>query len=70
MLSEPYLTVRDVALRLRVSTATVYSLCRGNELAHYRISNAIRIPESAVAKSLASAGNSGRSSKTGPGRST
>ena len=68
-LSEPYLIVRDVAERLRVSTATVYSLCRRNELAHYRISNAIRIPERYVARYLASAGDGGSSNKTGSGQS-
>ena len=52
------LTVRDVAKRLRVSTATVYSLCRHGELEHHRISNAIRIPESALAKYLVAASTS------------
>jgi excisionase family DNA binding protein len=37
------LTVREVADRLAVSTATVYALCERGELAHVRISNAIRI---------------------------
>ena len=37
------LTVREVAERLAVSTATVYSLCERGELPHVRISNAIRI---------------------------
>jgi hypothetical protein len=36
-----------------VSTATVYSLCRHGELEHHRISNAIRISETALAKYLA-----------------
>jgi excisionase family DNA binding protein len=50
------LTVRDVAGRLQVSTATVYGLCRRREIEYHRVSHAIRIPESAVAKYLASAG--------------
>ena len=37
------LTIRDVATRLGVSTATVYALCDRGELAHVRISNAIRV---------------------------
>jgi excisionase family DNA binding protein len=37
------LTVREVARCLNVSTATVYALCGRGELAHVRISNAIRI---------------------------
>ena len=37
------LTVREVAERLAVSTATVYALCERGKLRHVRISNAIRI---------------------------
>jgi excisionase family DNA binding protein len=37
------LTVREVAEALSVSTATVYSLCDRDELAHVRILNAIRV---------------------------
>jgi excisionase family DNA binding protein len=37
------LSVRQVAARLGVSTATVYKLCEGGELPHTRISNAIRV---------------------------
>ncbi len=40
------LTVRDVAERLAVSTATVYALVERGELAHVRVSNAIRIARS------------------------
>ncbi len=50
LLAEPYLTIRGAAKRVGVSTATVYALCRRGELRHYRISNAIRIPVSALAK--------------------
>ena len=41
----PYLTVREVATRLRLSTATVYRLCESSGLAHMRVSNAIRVAE-------------------------
>lgn len=37
------LTVRVVAARLRLSSATVYALCERGELAHLRVSNAIRV---------------------------
>jgi excisionase family DNA binding protein len=46
--SEQYLTVREVARRLQVSTATVYKLCARRELAHVRVLNVIRIPAKAV----------------------
>jgi excisionase family DNA binding protein len=62
------LTVRDVAERLRVSSATVYSLCRRGELEHHRISHAIRIPESALTKYLAKASTTSASSEAGPER--
>jgi excisionase family DNA binding protein len=39
----PFLTVREVAARLRVSTATVYSLCESGALSHMRVSNSIRV---------------------------
>jgi excisionase family DNA binding protein len=50
------LTVRGVAERLRVSTATVYALCRSGELQHHRISHAIRISEGGLAEYLDGAG--------------
>ena len=37
------LTVKEVAAMLRVSTATVYAMVKRGELAHVRVSNAIRI---------------------------
>jgi len=40
---ERLLTVREVAERLGVCTATVYGLCERGELSHVRVSNAIRI---------------------------
>jgi excisionase family DNA binding protein len=44
------LTVRDVATRLSVSTATVYDLVSRGELPCVRISNAIRVhPEDVAA---------------------
>jgi len=42
------LTVREVAGVLRVSLPIVYRLCERDELAHVRVSNAIRIPPSAL----------------------
>ncbi len=39
----PYLTVREVAARLRVCTATVYRLCEAGRLPHVRVSNAVRV---------------------------
>jgi excisionase family DNA binding protein len=44
------LTVREVAARLRISTATVYALCRAGQLEHHRVSNAIRISERGLAE--------------------
>jgi excisionase family DNA binding protein len=40
---ESLLNVGQVAQRLGVSTATVYRLCERGELAHLRVSNAIRV---------------------------
>ena len=40
---ERWLTVGEVAERLRVSTATVYALCKRGRLRHVRVANAIRI---------------------------
>jgi len=44
----PYLTVREVAERLRVSTATVYAMVKTGEVPHVRVSNAIRVPAASV----------------------
>jgi excisionase family DNA binding protein len=44
----PFLTVREVASRLRVSRATVYRLVRSGTFATVRVSNSIRIPASAL----------------------
>jgi excisionase family DNA binding protein len=38
-----FLTVREVAALLRVSTATVYELCARGKLRHVRVLNAIRV---------------------------
>ena len=40
---EPLLSVREVAARLGVSTATVYKLCARGELAHVRVCNSVRV---------------------------
>ena len=39
------LTVKEVAVRLRVCTATIYRLCTSGELPHFRVGAAIRIRE-------------------------
>ena len=44
----PLLTVRDVARRLGVSTATVYKLCASGQLPHVRVLNVLRVATSAV----------------------
>lgn len=41
-------TVREVAGLLRVSTTSIYTLCREGRLEHHRVSNAIRISPRAV----------------------
>ena len=46
------LSVREVAAQLGVSTATVYALVQRGELAHVRVSNAIRITPAALAAYL------------------
>jgi excisionase family DNA binding protein len=38
-----FLTVREVATRLRVSPATIYALCAKGKLAHARVSHSLRI---------------------------
>ncbi|MBK7858417.1 MAG: helix-turn-helix domain-containing protein [Archangiaceae bacterium] len=48
----PLLTVRQVAERLAVSTATVYALVGRGELEHARVSNAIRVSPEALERYL------------------
>jgi excisionase family DNA binding protein len=48
-----FLTVRDVAAQLCVSTATVYKLCAARELPYVRILGAIRIAVADLAAYLA-----------------
>jgi excisionase family DNA binding protein len=43
------MTVAEVATRLGVSRSTVYQLCERGEIAHVRVSNAIRVPIGAIA---------------------
>src|SRR3990172_4876508 len=45
----PLLSVREVAQRLNVATSTVYKICAEGKLPHARVSNAIRVPEAALA---------------------
>jgi excisionase family DNA binding protein len=47
------LSVRQVAEQLSVSTATIYGLIERGELAHVRVSNAIRIEAIAIDSYLA-----------------
>jgi excisionase family DNA binding protein len=54
------LTVREVASRLGLSTATVYTLCHQGELPHIRISNAIRIAPADVEAFLSRKREGGR----------
>ena len=48
-----FLTVREVAARLSVSTATVYKLCARGELAYVRIFGAIRVASDDLAALIA-----------------
>ncbi|HZH13189.1 MAG TPA: helix-turn-helix domain-containing protein [Archangium sp.] len=48
-----FLTVREVAERLAVSTATVYTLCHRGQLRFVRVSGAIRIDPRSVEAFLA-----------------
>jgi DNA binding domain, excisionase family len=50
------LTVREVAERLRVRPVTVYRLCERGELAHVRVSNAIRVRPEDVQAFIAAGG--------------
>jgi excisionase family DNA binding protein len=46
------MTVAEVAKHLGVCRSTVYQLCERGELQHVRVSNAIRVPGSAMAAYL------------------
>jgi excisionase family DNA binding protein len=48
----PFMTVREVAARLRVCTATVYILCESGKLVHVRLNNAIRVAENDLRRYL------------------
>ena len=50
------LTVRQVAERLSVSTATVYKLCERGELPHCRVGNSIRVAPEALRVLVGGAG--------------
>ncbi|RKG63502.1 DNA-binding protein [Corallococcus sp. CA054B] len=53
---ENLLTVRDVATRLAVSTATVYRLCKQGQLRSIRVSGAVRVDPTSVATFVALGG--------------
>jgi excisionase family DNA binding protein len=46
------MTVREAAVRFRVSTRTIYELCDGGRLAHVRLGHVIRIPENSISSFL------------------
>jgi excisionase family DNA binding protein len=50
---DEWLTVREAAAGLRVSTATVYKLVASGHLDHVRVGNSIRIPRSVLKVSRA-----------------
>jgi excisionase family DNA binding protein len=50
------LTVREVAGRLAVCTATVYALCKQGRLRFIRVAGAIRIDPASVEAFMAAAG--------------
>ena len=52
--AEPLLSVKEVAARLGVCRATAYRLCERGEIAHVRVSNAIRVSRHALDSFLAS----------------
>jgi excisionase family DNA binding protein len=52
----PLLTVREVAERLGVCSATVYALVERGELGHVRVSNAIRIAPRELSAFIAASG--------------
>jgi excisionase family DNA binding protein len=45
---ERWLTVKEVAERFTVCTATVYELCKRGQLPHVRVGNSIRVTEAAL----------------------
>ncbi len=47
-LGAPFLTVAEVASRMRVSKMTVYRLVHSGELAAVRVGRSFRVPEKAV----------------------
>jgi excisionase family DNA binding protein len=59
-MSPNLLSVREVAVQLRVHRSTVYGLCDRGKLTHVRVSNAIRIRVEAVEELLSSRSTSAR----------
>jgi excisionase family DNA binding protein len=52
----PSLTVKAVAVRLRVCTATIYRFCAAGQLRHFHVGAAIRIREADLRDWVASGG--------------
>ena len=51
-MTETYLTVDEVAERLRVSRMTIYRLVHAGKIRHLKVGGSFRIPESAYADYL------------------
>jgi excisionase family DNA binding protein len=54
---ERWLTVKEVAERFGVCTATVYALCKRGALRHLRVGNSIRVAEPDLARLVAAGGD-------------
>ena len=55
--SEPYLTPREAAGRLRVARKFVYGLCAAGLLRHFRVGRGLRIPAGALDEYIARQSN-------------
>ena len=64
-LPERLLNVTEVATRLGICAATVYTLCGRGEIAHVRVSNAIRVAPGDVDRFIAQRRRSGPTSRHG-----
>lgn len=55
LMGAPFLTVAEIAQRMRVSKMTVYRLVHGGELPAARVGRSFRVPKNAVEEYLRSA---------------